>query len=365
MGLQVGIVGLPNSGKTTLFNLLTGGHAEVAGHPFSTVSPNRGVVAVPDRRLEVLARLLHPPQVVPATIEFVDVAGLVEGASKGEGLGNRFLSHIRAVDAVVEVLRFFQDRSVPHVAGDIDPLRDRDIVDTELLLADLEVVERRLEKLRELLRKTKDEYLREEKEVLEQCFAALSQGIPVRAVDFPPSAREILKPYQLITAKPLLYVANLDEEESSRRLFEEVRKRFEEEGLPLLPVWAKLEAELSELEEEEQKAFFAAFGIPGLGFVRLVEEAYRLLDLITFYTYGEKELRARELPRGTKAPQAAGKVHTDMERGFIRAEVVHFEDLVACGSFERARQEGRIRLEGREYEIQDGDIVYFRFTSPR
>lgn len=365
MGLQVGIVGLPNSGKTTLFNLLTRGHAEVAGHPFSTIAPNRGIVAVPDGRLEVLAQILHPPRVVPATVEFVDVAGLVEGASKGEGLGNQFLSHIRAVDAVVEVLRFFEDTSVPHVVGGLDPIRDRDIVDTELLLADLEVAERRLEKLSDLLRKTKNEKLLEEKEVFERCVASLARGVPLRGVDFSPKERELLKPYQFITAKPILYVANLDEGESSRKLFERVAEEFRKKNLILVPVWAKLEAELAELEERERQAFFEEFGISGFGFSRLVEEVYRILGLVTFYTYGDKELRAWEVLRGTRAPQAAGKIHSDMERGFVKAEVVHFDDLVACGSLERAKEEGRVRFEGKDYEIQDGDIVYFRFTVPR
>ncbi|MCS7241628.1 redox-regulated ATPase YchF [Candidatus Caldatribacterium sp.] len=365
MGLQVGIVGLPNSGKTTLFNLLTRSHAEVARHPFSTITPNRGVVEVPDERLDVLARILRPPQVVRATVEFVDVAGLVEGASKGEGLGNQFLSHIRAVDAVVEVLRFFKDARVPHVMGRVDPIRDRDVVDTELLLADLEVAERRFAKLVELLRKTKNEKLEEERTLLERCVKSLSQGIPLRSVDFSPKEQDMLKPYQFLTVKPILYVANLDEEESSRKLFEEVAQEFQERNLVLVPVWAKLEEELAELEEAERQAFLQEFGIARFGSLRLVEEAYRLLGLITFYTYGDKELRAREILRGTKAPQAAGKVHSDMEKGFIRAEVIHFDDLVACGSFERAREEGKVRFEGKDYEIQDGDIVYFRFTSSR
>ncbi|MEN3184429.1 MAG: redox-regulated ATPase YchF [Atribacterota bacterium] len=365
MGLQVGIVGLPNSGKTTLFNLLTRSHAEVAGHPFSTIAPNRGIVEVPDERLEVLARILHPPQVVRATVEFIDVAGLVEGASKGEGLGNQFLSHIRAVDAVVEVLRFFRDTSIPHVVGEIDPVRDRDIVDTELLLADLEVAERRFAKLTELLRKTKNEKLEEEREVLKRCLESLSRGIPLRDIGFSPREQDLLKPYQFITAKPILYVANLDEEEASYKLFERVAGEFREKNLVLIPVWAKLEGELLDLGDEERQAFLKEFGISGFGFLRLVEEAYRLLGLITFYTFGDKELRAREILRGTKAPQAAGKVHTDMEKGFIRAEVVHFDDLVACGSLERAKEEGKVRFEGKDYEIQDGDVVYFRFTSPR
>lgn len=365
MGLQVGIVGLPNSGKTTLFNLLTKSCAAVAGHPFSTITPNRGIVGVPDKRLEVLARILRPPQIVQATVEFVDVAGLVEGASKGEGLGNQFLSHIRAVDAVVEVLRFFMDVDIPHVTGEINPVRDKDIVDTELLLADLEVAERRLEKLSDLLRKTRNKKLVEEKEVLERCVENLSRGIPLRDVDFSPKERDLLKPYQFITAKPILYVANLDEGELSRKLFETVEKEFREKNLVLIPVWAKLEGELAELEEEERQAFLQEFGVSGFGFLRVVEEAYRLLGLITFYTYGDKELRAWEVLRGTKAPRAASKVHTDMEKGFIRAEVVHFNDLVACGSLERAREEGKVRFEGKDYEIQDGDIVYFRFTSPR
>lgn len=364
MGLQVGVVGLPNVGKTLLFNLLTGGRAEVAGRPFSTISPNRGVAGVPDERLEILARILNPPQVVPATVEFVDVAGLVEGASRGEGLGNQFLSYIRGVDAVVEVLRFFENATIPHVLGSLDPLRDRDIVDMELALSDLEIIERRLEKLSDLLRKTKDEKLQRERDVLQRCHENLSRGEPLRVLSLSPEEEELIRPYQFITAKPIIYVANLSEDRSSLLLFEEAKKNFEVKGLFLIPIWVRLESELQELDEEEREAFFQEFGIPGSGFPRLVQEAYRALGLITFYTYGDKELRARELVRGTKAPQAAGKVHTDMEKGFIKAEVINFEEFLKYGSLERARQEGKIRYEGRDYEVQDGDILYFRFALP-
>ena len=362
MGLKVGIVGLPNSGKTTIFNLLTKAKAPVASYPFCTIDSNVGIVEVPDERLEVLASLLHPPRVVRATIEFIDVAGLVEGASKGEGLGNQFLSNIRGVDAVIEVIRFFQDEKVPHALGKIDPLQDKEIVDLELMLSDLEIMERRLEKLQDLTRKVKDERLKLEKEVLEKGKRWLEEGKPLRFLELKEEEKEILKPYQFITLKPLIYVANLDESESSKYLFEEVKKELEESGEKIIPVFAKLEEELEEIPVEERKVFIQEFGIEDMGLNLVVKEAYQLLGLITFYTFGDKELRAWELLRGSKAPQAAGKVHTDMEKGFIKAEVINYEELVAIGSWGKSREEGRIRQEGKDYEIKDGDLVYFRFS---
>lgn len=364
MGLKVGIVGLPNSGKTTIFNLLVKSKAPVASYPFCTIDPNMGIVEVPDGRLEVLASLLHPPRVAKAVIEFIDVAGLVEGASKGEGLGNQFLSNIRGVDAVIEVIRFFGDEKVPHVLGEVNPLQDKEIVDLELMLSDLEVIERRLEKLQNLTKKVKDEQLKLEKEVLEKGKHWLEEGKPLRFLKLREEEKEILKPYQLITLKPLIYVANLDEREDSGKLFEEVKQELEKEGEKIIPVFAKLEEELEEIPPEERQAFIREFGIEDTGLNLVVREAYHLLGLITFYTFGDKELRAWELPRGSKAPQAAGKVHTDMEKGFIKAEVINYEELVAIGSWEKAREEGKIRQEGKDYEIKDGDLVYFRF-SPR
>ncbi|MEN3185747.1 MAG: redox-regulated ATPase YchF [Atribacterota bacterium] len=363
MGLRVGIVGLPNAGKTTLFNLLTRGHAEVASYPFCTIEPNPGVVTVPDERLTILGELLSPPRVVPATIEFVDVAGLVKGASRGEGLGNQFLSVIRGVDVVLEVIRFFGDERVPHVMENVDPLRDQEVVDLELALSDLEIAEKRWEKVKELARKIKDEKVHLEGKVLEKCLFSLRQGTPLREVTLDEEEKEILSSSQFVTLKPLFYVANLDEQDTSKLLFQQVKTTLAERGVTILPVFAKLEEELQDFLPEERKAFLQEFGVEDTGLKLVVQTAYRLLNLITFYTFGDKELRARELLRGSKAPQAAGKVHSDMEKGFIKAEVIHFSELMAIGSFEKARQLGHIRQEGKEYEIQDGDIVYFRFSS--
>lgn len=363
MGLRVGIVGLPNAGKTTLFNLLTRGHAEVASYPFCTIEPNPGVVEVPDERLPILNELLAPPRIVPATIEFVDVAGLVKGASHGEGLGNQFLSVIRGVDVVLEVIRFFGDERIPHVMEHVDPLRDQEIIDLELALSDLEVAERRWERIKELARKVKDEKIRLEEEVLAKCLSFLRQGLPLREMTLSEEEKEILKPSQFITAKPLFYVANLDEQDASKALFQRVKTTLAEKGATILPVFVKLEEELQDFPPEERKAFLQEFGVEDTGLKLVAQTAYRLLNLITFYTFGDKELRARELLRGSKAPEAAGKVHSDMEKGFIKAEVINFTELVAIGSFEKARQLGHIRQEGKEYEIQDGDIVYFRFSS--
>lgn len=364
MSLKVGIVGLPNSGKTTLLNLLTRGHAVVANYPFSTIEPNPGVVEVPDERLFTLAKILSPPRVVQTTIEFVDVAGLVKGANKGEGLGNQFLSFIRGVDVVLEVLRFFQDERVPHVMDSVDPWRDQEIVDLELILSDLDIAERRWQKVQELSKKVKDEKIKAEEELLGRCLSFLQKGLPLRNMPLSDSEKELLKPYQFITLKPLVYVANLDEREESKELFNKVEKAFQKKRDMILPLFIKLEEELQDFSPEEQKVLLQEFGIEDTGLNLVIRTAYRLLNLITFYTFGDKELRARELLRGSKAPEAAGKVHSDMEKGFIKAEVINFSELVSAGSFEKARQLGYVRQEGKEYEIQDGDIVYFRFAPP-
>ncbi|MCD6155551.1 MAG: redox-regulated ATPase YchF [Candidatus Atribacteria bacterium] len=363
MGLKAGIIGLPNSGKTTLFNLLTRAHAAVAPYPFCTIEPNLGVVNVPDPRLEKLAEFLKPPRVVPATVEFVDVAGLVEGASKGEGLGNQFLSAVRGVDAVVEVIRFFLDSNVPHFMGELNPQRDREVVDLELMLSDLEIVERRLQKVQELFKKTSSKELQKEKDLLLCLRDALSRGIPLRKLTFSKEEMVILKPFQLITLKPVIYLANLDESEQALALYREMEKLCEEDNAPLLPLMVKLEQELQEIEDpEERKVLMEEFGLSESGLAAFIRKTYATLGLITFYTFGDKELRAWELRRGSTAREAAGKVHTDMQKGFIKAEVINAEELIQIGSLEQARALGRIRLEGKEYQVQDGDLLYFHFS---
>lgn len=363
MGLKAGIIGLPNSGKTTLFNLLTRAHAAVAPYPFCTIEPNLGVVNVPDPRLEKLAELLKPPRIVPATVEFVDVAGLVEGASRGEGLGNQFLSAIRGVDAVVEVIRFFLDSNVPHFMGELNPRRDREVVDLELMLSDLEIVERRLQKVQELFKKTSSKELQKEKDLLLRLRDALSREVPLRKLTFNEEEMTILKPFQLITLKPVIYLANLDESEQALALYREMEKLCEKDDAPLLPLMVKLEQELQEIEDpEERKALMEEFGLSEGGLAAFICKTYATLGLITFYTFGDKELRAWELRRDSTAREAAGKVHTDMQKGFIKAEVINAEELIQIGSLEQARALGRVRLEGKDYQVQDGDLLYFHFS---
>jgi len=363
MGLKAGIIGLPNSGKTTLFNLLTRAHAAVAPYPFCTIEPNLGVVSVPDSRLERLAEILKPPRVVPATVEFVDVAGLVKGASKGEGLGNQFLSAIRGVDAVVEVIRFFMDPDIPHFMGELDPLRDREVVDIELMLSDLEIVERRLQKVQELSKKTPGKELEKERDLLLRVRDALSRGIPLRKLTFSEEEKVILKPFQLITLKPIIYLANLDESEQARALYQKMEAWCKQEGVPLLPLLVKLEEELQEIEDlKERTVFMQEFGLEESGLTAFIRETYATLGLITFYTFGDKELRAWELLQGSTAKEAAGKVHTDMQKGFIKAEVINARELLKIGSLEQAKALGRVRLEGKDYQVQDGDLLYFHFS---
>jgi GTP-binding protein YchF len=361
VALACGIVGMPNVGKSTLFNALTRGNAVASNYPFATIDPNVGIVQVPDERLPVLARIFKSRQIVPATTTFIDIAGLVRGASRGEGLGNAFLSHIREVDAIAMVVRCFEDPNIVHVEQHPDPVRDVDVVATELALADLATVQRRLEKSRQ--RRKGDPSLRDEVEALERLEQALDAGTPARAVV---GAREaaLAKELSLLTAKPLLYVANVDEATLDTGFPGQaaLAARAQAERSELVVLCAKLEADLAALPPEEAAAMARELGLAQRGLDRFILAAYRLLGLMTFLTAGEKEARAWTIRQGTKAPAAAGVIHSDMERGFIRAEVVSFSDLARVGSLAAAREAGLVRSEGREYVMQEGDVVTFRFN---
>jgi GTP-binding protein YchF len=361
MGWRCGIVGLPNAGKTTIFNALTAAKAEVAAYPFCTISPNTGVVPVPDPRLARLGELLRPQRLTPTTITFVDVAGLIAGASKGEGLGNQFLGHIREVDLLVHVVRCFPDSRCPHPLGGVDPVRDVEVVETELLLADLEILERHRIKL-EKRQKGGDPKVKEALAVVDRLAAALNRGVFARDAGLSPKDRALLEGVALLTAKPYLLVANVSEEElHGGRHLTALQELATRRAVPLVPILGDLEAELVDLSPEEQREFLAATGLPEPGIHRLIRESYRLLGLITFYTIVGPEVRAWTVPAGTPAPKAAGQVHSDMEKGFIRAEVVHFEDLVRLGSTARVREAGLLSVEGRDHLVQDGEILLFRF----
>ena len=363
--LEVGIVGLPNVGKSTLFNAITKAGAEAANYPFCTIEPNVGVVDVPDKRLEVLSDMFKSRKIVPAAMRFVDIAGLVKGASKGEGLGNKFLAHIREVDAVAEVVRCFEDGNITHVEGSIDPLRDIDIINTELCLADMETVEKRQERLVKLA-KTGDKKVKLEQAVMEKIMAGLSEGVPARRVGLTEEEQELLGEVHLLTMKPILYVTNVAEGEvadsSANPHVQAVKKYAAEEGSEVIVVSAKMESEIAELDAEEAAEFLGMAGLEETGLDRLIKAGFKLLGLMTFLTAGEIESRAWTIKQNTKAPQAAGKIHTDFERGFIRAEIVSYDDLVACGSKSAAREKGLVRLEGKDYVMQDGDVVEFRFN---